>query len=42
MNNLLARQVKKLFGDVENVPSNILSFLQIVSDAYDGFDQDRT
>lgn len=42
MNNLLARQVKKLFGDVENVPSNLLSFLQIVSDAYDGFDQDRT
>ena len=41
MNKLLERQVKKIFGDVQNVPSDLLLFLQTVSDTYDGFDQDR-
>ena len=41
MNKLLVRQVKKLFGAVENVPSELVPFLQVISDTYDGFDQDR-
>lgn len=41
MNKLLARQVKKFFGDVKYVPSNLFPFLQIVNDTYDGLDQDR-
>lgn len=42
MNKLLARQIKKIFVDVGNVPSQLLPFLQVVSETYDGFDQDRT
>ncbi len=42
MNKLLARQVKKIFGSIENIPSDLLPFLQTVSGTYDGFDQDRT
>lgn len=42
MNKLLARQIKKVFQDISLVPSNLLPFLQIVSDTYDGYDQDRS
>jgi two-component system phosphate regulon sensor histidine kinase PhoR len=41
MNKLLQRQIKKNFGDTNNVPPALLHFLQVISDAYDGFDQDR-
>jgi len=41
MNKLLLRQIKKAFGDENKVPRGLSSFFQIVSDAYDGFDQDR-
>lgn len=42
MNKLLERQVKKIFEDVSKIPPQLSSFLQTVSDAYDGFDQDRS
>lgn len=42
MNKLLVRQIKKFFADVENVPSNLLPFLQVINDTYEGFEQDRT
>lgn len=41
MNKLLERQVKKTFGDLSRVPQNLLPFLEIVSQAYDGFEEDR-
>lgn len=41
MNKLLLRQIKKAFGDETRVPQGLNNFLQIISDAYDGFDQDR-
>ena len=41
MNNLLERQIRKAFGDETKVPQGLSLFLQIISDAYDGFDQDR-
>lgn len=41
MNKLLERQVRKTFGDLSKVPQNLLPFLEIVSRAYDGFEQDR-
>lgn len=42
MNKLLERQVKKIFGDVSKIPSELSSFIQTVSNTYDGFDQDRS
>ncbi len=41
MNKLLERQVRKTFGDLAKVPQNLLPFLDIVSQAYDGFEDDR-
>lgn len=41
MNILLERQIKKTFKDVSKISPQFSSFLQTVSDAYDGFDQDR-
>ena len=41
MNNLVLRQIKKVFGDVSKVPQELSPFLQIISNTYDGFDQDR-
>jgi len=42
MNKLLERQVKKIFQDVSKIPPQLSSFLQTISDTYDGFDQDRS
>lgn len=42
MNKLLERQVKKIFTDMGSVPIQLLPLLQVVSDTYDGFDQDRS
>ncbi|MEK7534536.1 MAG: ATP-binding protein [Patescibacteria group bacterium] len=42
MNKLLERQVKKILQDVSKIPPQLSSFLQTVSDTYDGFDQDRS
>lgn len=41
MNKLLERQVRKTFGDLAKVPQNLLPFLELVSQAYDGFEEDR-
>lgn len=41
MNKLILRQIKKAFGDESKVPQGLSPFLQIISDTYDGFDQDR-
>ena len=41
MNKLVLRQIKKVFGDVSKVPQGLSTFLQIISNTYDGFDQDR-
>lgn len=41
MNKLLLRQIKKAFGDETKIPQGLSSFLEIISEAYDGFDQDR-
>lgn len=42
MNKLLERQIKKFFGTENKIPSELSSFIQIVSDTYDGYDQDRS
>lgn len=42
MNKLLVRQIKKFFGDVAKIPSELLPFLEIVSNTYDDFDRDRS
>jgi len=41
MNRLILRQIKKAFGDEGKIPQGLSLFLQIISDTYDGFDQDR-
>ncbi|MEX0896015.1 MAG: ATP-binding protein [Patescibacteria group bacterium] len=41
MNKLLQRQLKKVYGRNTNIPSEIAPLLQIITDTYDGFDQDR-
>lgn len=41
MNKLVLRQIKKAFGDESKIPQSLSFFLQIISDTYDGFDQDR-
>lgn len=41
MNKLLERQIKKSFGDISKVPPDFSNFLQVISETYDGFDQDR-
>lgn len=41
INKLLERQIKKVFRDAASIPEGINPLLQAVSDAYDGFDEDR-
>lgn len=41
MHKLLNRQIKKYFGDAAKAPKELQQLFQAVSDAYDGFDQDR-
>ncbi len=41
MNKLLERQIKKIFGSVDNVPPGMEPFLRSVSDVYDSCDRDR-
>jgi len=41
MHKLLERQIKKIFGDTNNVPPDLSNFLEVISETYDGFDQDR-
>jgi len=41
MNKLLERQIKKSFGDINKVSPFLSNFLQVISETYDGFDQDR-
>lgn len=41
MNKLVLRQIKKAFGDESRIPQGLSLFLQIISDTYNGFDQDR-
>ncbi len=42
MNKLLERQIQKVFGDKNNVPSTLSLFLQTIDETYNGFDQDRS
>lgn len=41
MNKLLQRQIKKIYGELNNPPAELSRFLDVISDAYDGFDRDR-
>lgn len=41
MNKVLERQLKKSFGDLESVPKNIDTFLQLVDKTYDSAEEDR-
>ncbi len=41
MNKLIERQIKKAFGDLNKVPPGFSPLLQVVSDTYNDFDQDR-
>ncbi|MFH1286965.1 MAG: PAS domain-containing protein [Candidatus Magasanikbacteria bacterium] len=41
MHNTVLRQIKKTFGDPKNVPEQMEQFLDLVSQTYDHFDQDR-
>lgn len=40
INKLLARQLKRFYGSVENAPSELASFLNEINDTYSGFDDD--
>lgn len=39
--NLLKRQLKRHFGSIDNVPSDLLPFLKTVDDSYSHFEEDR-
>ncbi|MBN1258326.1 PAS domain S-box protein [Candidatus Peregrinibacteria bacterium] len=41
MNELLKRQIEKYFGDSKKFPKEFKLFLSAISEAYDGFDNDR-
>lgn len=41
MNKVLERQVKKIFGNLENINKEMEEFLKLVSDTYDHNDEDR-
>lgn len=41
MNKILERQLKRVFGSLEKVPSGLEPLLQLVSNTYDGADEDR-
>lgn len=41
MHRLLQRQLKRYFGDIQNLSSEWQSFLQAVNEAYHQFDEDR-
>lgn len=41
LNSILERQLKKLFGSLENVPENLHAVLSVVSETYDHHDKDR-
>ena len=41
MNKLLERQIKKIFGSIDNAPPEIKVLLQAVNDVYDSCDRDR-
>ncbi len=40
MNKLLARQIKRTLGSLDNQPDEIVRLLELVNESYDGFDQD--
>jgi PAS domain S-box-containing protein len=39
-NKLLNRQIKRFFGDVNNIPENLISFLRVIEDTYHSYDGD--
>ena len=41
MHKVLERQIKKVFGGLENIPRGLDMFLTVVSDSYDHADADR-
>ena len=41
MNKILERQLKKVFGSLENVPKGLDGLLALVSSTYDHADEDR-
>lgn len=42
MNKLLARQIKKFFGNASPAIPEVKKLLKVISETYDGFDEDRT
>jgi len=41
MNKLLERQIKKVFGEINTMPNELLPLLNTISETYDGFETDR-
>jgi two-component system sensor kinase FixL len=41
MNKLLKRQIKKFLGDLNSAPKDLGPLFDAISDAYDGFDEER-
>ena len=41
LNSVLQRQLKKLFGAIENIPEDLHAVLRVVSETYDHQDRDR-
>ena len=41
MNKVLERQIKKIFGNLENCPKDLDDFLKLVSNTYDSNEEDR-
>ena len=41
-NRLLKKQIRRNFGDIENVPEEMLEFLSTVSESYDHYEKDRS
>jgi len=38
---LLRRQIRKNFGGIENVPEELLPFLDVINDSYDHYEQNH-
>jgi len=41
MNKLLARQLRRCYGDAKQIPKELDKFLEVVNETYDHHDQNR-
>jgi PAS domain S-box-containing protein len=41
LNKLLLRQIQKHFGNIENIPENLSSLINVISESYDHYEKDR-